>query len=218
MKNASKYAEAVRTLYKAVAATDAERPSLDPLRAVVLGVLREGVADAAADVAMARFDEEFVDINELRVATELELADLMGEDYPDVDARSVRLREVLMALFDGEGRLSLDRIAALHKKEQRAALRAVPHATPFVEAHAMLLGFGGSALPLDGRTLAHLIEKEACDPEADLETAQKFLEQHLRVDEYWPFYAGTRRELAGAAGVAEKGADRAKSRKTRAKS
>ena len=196
MKNASKHAETLRSLYKKVAASDAERPSLDPLRSVVLGVLREDCDDAPADAAMGRFDDEFVDVNELRVATELELADLMGVDYPDVEARSFRLRELLMALFDGEGRLSLHRLSAMNKREQRAALRDVPHVTPFVEAHAMLLGFGGSAVPVDARTLAHLIERDALDAEADVETAQRFLEQHLRADEYWPFYAGCRRELA----------------------
>ena len=196
MKNASKHAETLRSLYPQLAATDAERPSLEPLRAVVLGVLREDADDAAADAAMARFDEEFVDVNELRVATELELADLMGQDYPDVVARSVRLRELLMALFEGEGRLSLDRLAAMNKKELRIAVRAVPHITPFAEAHAMLLGFGGSAVPVDARTVSHLIEVEILDAEADVEAAQRFLEQHLRADEYWPFYAGCRRELA----------------------
>ena len=199
MKNASKHAAELKSLQQSLdGAAPRQRPSYEPLRAIVLGVLREDCDDDAADAAMGRFDDEFVDVNELRVATELELADLMGEDYPDVNARSVRLRELLMALFDGEGRLSLDRLSAMTKKDQRAALRKVPLISPFVEAHAMLLGFNGSALPVDGRMLAHLIERDCCDEEADAETAQKFLEQHLRADEYWAFYAALRGVVADA--------------------
>ena len=199
MKNASKHVGALKSLHKKLPPPSEARPTLDPLRAVVLGVLREDAADAAADAAMARFDEEFVDVNELRVATELELADLMGEAYPDVEKRAFRLREVLMALFDGEGRLSLVRVEAMVKKDQRTALRGVTHMTPFVEAHASLLGFGHAAVPLDGRMLALLQAKDVCDAEADVETAQKFLESTLKAEECWPFYSGLRQHMAVSA-------------------
>ena len=194
MKNASKQAATLRSLYKKVAPKHPdERPALDPLRALVLGVLREDADDAVADAAMARLDEEFVDVNELRVATELELADLLGEDYPDAEPRAGRLRELLMALFDGEGHLSLGRVTAMQRKEQRAALRGLPRMTPFVEAHAILLAYGSAAVPLDGRSKHYLCDAGACLAEWDVAETQLFVEDQLKAEECWPFFAGLRR-------------------------
>lgn len=202
MKNASKHAETLKELLKKLTkrhkATEA-RPQLEPLRALVLGVLREDCDDSRADEAMERFDEEFVDVNELRVATELELADLMGLKYPNVAQRSVRLRDMLMQLFDVEGRLTVDRIAGLTKKEQRQSLRNVPTMTPFVEAHLTLLGFGQSALPVDRSIRNFLSSEEAIDTDADLDETQKFLEGHLKADECWPAFVALRQAALAAA-------------------
>src|SRR5688500_4420544 len=131
MKNASKHATTLKTLYRRLCRQHkpGERPQLEPFRALVLGVLREDCDEGRAAQALASLDAEFVDVNELRVATELELMSLIGEDYPKVVDRSLRLRDLLMSLFDTEGRLSITRLAAMNKKEQRAALHQLPTMT-----------------------------------------------------------------------------------------
>lgn len=207
MKNASKHAATLKGLLKRLTKQHkAEaRPHLEPLRALVLGVLREDCDDKRAEEAMVRLDEEFVDVNELRVATELELADLMGPKYPAVAERSVRLRDMLMQLFDAEGRLTVDRIAGLTKKEQRQSLRSVPTMTPFAEAHLAMLGFGQSAIPVDRAIRAILLAEGAIDEEADLDTTQKFLEAHLKADECWPAFVALREAAATSTAAAGDG-------------
>lgn len=198
MKNASKHAATLKALLKRlVKQHKAEaRPQLEPLRALVLGVLREDCDDKRAEEAMVRYDEEFVDVNELRVATELELADLMGMKYPGVAERSVRLRDMLMQLFDVEGRLTVERIAGLTKKEQRQSLRRVPTVTPFIEAHLTMLGFGQSAMPVDRAMRDFLVAEGAVDEEADLDVIQKFLEANLKADQCWPAFVALREAVA----------------------
>ncbi len=99
-----------------------------------------------------------------------------------------------MNLFDREGRLSVDKIAALNKKEQRQRIRGVALMTPFIEGHLCLLGLGQHAMPVDEPMRLFLAEQEAIDAEADLEEAQRFLEGQLKADEYWPFYVACRAE------------------------
>lgn len=196
MKNATKHAATLKSLHKKLCRQHkpGDRPQLDPLRALVLGVLQESCDDGRAQKAAAALDEEFVDVNELRVATELELTNLVGPGYPAAMDRAVRLREILMSLFDGEGRLTIDRVAAMNKKEQRAHLRSLPAMTPFIEGYVSLLGFGQTAMPVDEPMRAYLVSEGVLEPEATVEDAQKFLESNLKADEYWPFFASCRAE------------------------
>ena len=46
------------------------------------GAMSYDVPDTKADEAMKRIDKEFVDLNELRVATELEIQELLGVALP----------------------------------------------------------------------------------------------------------------------------------------
>lgn len=196
MKNASKHAATLKSLHKKLCRQHkaGDRPEIDPLRALVLGVLREDCDDGKAERALAALDAEFVDINELRVATELELSSLIGEDYPRGIDRSLRLREILMSVFDAEGRLSIARVAAMNKKEQRAVLHRIPTMSPFVEGHAALLGFGQAAVPVDERMREYLEGQGVIEPESTLDEVQRFLETNLRSEECWPFFFACRTE------------------------
>lgn len=196
MKNASKHAATLKSLHRKLCRQHkaGDRPEMDPLRALVLGILREECDDGKATRAMAVLDEEFVDVNELRVATELELSILIGEDYPGAIDRSLRLREMLMSVFDAEGRLSIARVAAMNKKEQRATLHGLPTMSPFVEGHVALLGFSQAAVPVDERMRAYLESQGVLEPGGTVDEAQRFLESHLKSDECWPFFHACRME------------------------
>src|SRR5690349_9189549 len=100
MKNASKHAEHLKTLLKKLVKDKPERPEMNPLTAIVRGTLSMDADDMLVDEAMARIESEFVDLNELRVATELEVADLIGEHHPRIDEKTTIIRAVLHAIFD----------------------------------------------------------------------------------------------------------------------
>ena len=92
MKSATKHAEELRSLFKRLTKDckpEPRQPPLDPLKALVRGAMSFDVPDARADEAMAVIDREFVDLNELRVATELEVQELLGNKYPAIERRAM---------------------------------------------------------------------------------------------------------------------------------
>jgi hypothetical protein len=187
MKNAGKHADTLKTLVKKLSkdGKTRERPKLDPIRAIVYASLLSGASWKRVDEALKKFDEEFVDFNELRVATELEVIDLVGEEHPGIEDKAATLRNVLHGIFDRENSYKLDRLAELKKAELRDYVRGLPMINAFVEGFVTLTAFEHNAFPVDDEMLGYLVDEECVDPEATLEEAQAFLEQNIKGDELW---------------------------------
>lgn len=194
MKNPPKYADELKALHKKLLKERKPEPrtTLEPLHALVRGALSYDVTDARADDAMKQIDREFVDLNELRVATNLEIQELIGNRYPRIEARVALITQSLNTIFELEHTLSLERLRTIPKREARAFLRELPDIHPFVEAYVMLFGLDASAIPMDDGILSYLKEHNAVADNATLLDAQKFVEHHLKVDDYHDFYSSVR--------------------------
>lgn len=197
MKNATKHAEELRSLFKRLLkehkAAVAPLQKLEPLRALVRGAMSYDVPDAKADEAMARIDKEFVDLNELRVATDLEVAELLGTRYPDIDNRVEMITRVLNAIFEKEHTLNLERLGTLGKRDVRQFLRELPELHPFVDAYVMLFSFDGACVPVDDVMLGYLGDQDVVEEGATIADAQKFVEHQIKAEECYEFYAVVRR-------------------------
>src|SRR5947209_1318558 len=160
MKNASKHADELKSLCKRLVKEYKPEPRqpMDGLKALVRGAMSFDVADSRADEAMKYIEREFVDLNELRVATELEVQEMLGQRYPAIERRVAMITAALNNIFEREHTLSLDRLKMLPKKEARQFLRELPGIHPFVEAYVLLYAFEGHAVPLDLEMLAILQE------------------------------------------------------------
>src|SRR4051812_47199004 len=198
MKNATKHADALKSVFKKLKKdyTPAERASHEPLKALVRGVMSYDVPDSRAEEAMVAIEREYVDLNELRVATELEMQDMLGSRYPDIEKRVFNITTALNAIFEKESTLSLERLKTLSKRDARQFLRDLPGLNPFVEAYVMTFSFEGNCVPLDGTMTEYLKEHDAADPEASLEDVQKFLEHQLKSEECYDFYSVLRQATA----------------------
>ncbi len=144
-------------------------------------------------------DKEFVDLNELRVATELEVQEMLGQRYPAIERRVAMITAALNNIFEREHTLSLDRLKMLPKKEARQFLRELPGIHPFVEAYVMLYAFDGHAVPLDEEMLAVLREYHVVDAETTVEDAQKFVEHTIKAEECHDFFSALRHHLSDKA-------------------
>ena len=197
MKSATKHAEELRSLFKRLLkehkAAIAPMQKLEPLKALVRGAMSYDVPDAKADEAMARIDKEFVDLNELRVATDLEVAELLGNRYPDIENRVEMITRVLNAIFEKEHTLNLERLGTLGKRDVRQFLRDLPELHPFVDAYVMLFSFDGACVPLDEVMLAYLRDQGVVEEDATIVDAQKFVEHQVKAEECYEFYAVARR-------------------------
>ncbi len=195
MKNATKHADELKSLCRKLMREhkpDAELQPQDALWALVRGAMSYDVADGRAEDAIKVIQKEFVDLNELRVGTELEVQDLLGVRYPKIEERVKLITSALNAIFEKEHTLSLDRLKDVSRRDARQFLRDLPEMTPFVEAYVMLFSFGGHAFPLDEGMLEYLRDDEIVEESTPAEEAQKFVEHHLKAEEMFPFYVALR--------------------------
>ncbi|MBV8782193.1 MAG: hypothetical protein JO353_12425 [Phycisphaerae bacterium] len=194
MKNATKHAETLKSLSKRLIKDHKppERPTLEPLQALVRGAMSYDVPDSKVDEVMTHIEKEFVDLNELRVATDLEIQELLGSRYPQIEKRVAMITLALNAIFEKEHTLNLNRLKEISRRDARQFLRDLPELHPFVEAYTMLFAFDGPAVPLDQSMLSLLMEEGAVEEESTLENAQKFVEQQLKGEECYAFYHALR--------------------------
>ena len=195
MKNATKHAEELKSLCRRLCREYKPEPrqAQDPLKALVRAAMSYDVSDHRAEEAMRAIDREFVDLNELRVATELEVQELLGARYPEIERRVSMFTQALNAIFEREHTLSLERLRAVSKRDARQFLRDLPDIHPFVEAYVMLYGFDGPAFPVDNDILALLKDHGVVEENSSVEEAQRFVEHHLKADECHDCFAAMRR-------------------------
>ena len=206
MKNATKHAEELKSLLKRVVKEYKPEPKQpqEPLKALVRGAMSFDVPDSRADEAMKHIDREFVDLNELRVATDLEIQELLGTRYPGIERRVAMITQSLNDIFEREHTLSLDRLKAVSKRDARQFLRELPDIHPFVEAYVMLFAFDGHAFPLDEEILDYLREQGIVEDAATLDDAQRFIEHQLKAEECYDLFFAMRRVLADEGGRTKK--------------
>jgi endonuclease III len=206
MKTATKYAEELRSLLRRLLkdGKPPARQAQEPLHALVRGAMSYDMPDARAEEAMRAIDGEFVDLNELRVATELEVHEFLGIKYPAIEKRVNMITLALNNIFEREHTLSLERLRTLSKRDARQFLHELPEIHPFVEAYVMLMAFDGHSVPVDDLILQYLRDEEAIDPETPLAEAHRFLEHHLKAEECYEFYVLIRRATGSSDGESRK--------------
>ena len=206
MKNATKHADTLKSLFRSMLRDGKPSPfeRQDPLKALVRGAMSYDVSDTRAEEAMKHIEKEFVHLNELRVATELEVQDLLGQRYPAIEERVKLITAALNAIFEKEHTLSLDRLKEVSRRDARQFLRDLPEMRPFVEAYVMLMAFDGHACPIDNGMLAYLSDEEILEEETSDEDAQKFVEHHLKAEEMFPFFVSLRSAVSEGKGRKKK--------------
>jgi endonuclease III len=209
MKTAGKYAEELRSLFRKLVREEKppEKTAQEPLKALVRAAMSFDMPDARAEEAMKAIDGEFVDLNELRVATELEVQELLGSKYPAIELRVTMITRCLNTIFEREHTLSLERLRTVSKRDARQFLRELPDVHPFVESYVMLMSFDGHAVPVDELMLAYLREQDVVDPQTPLAEIHRFIEHHVKAEECSDFFFAVRRasqELAGPDGEVRK--------------
>jgi endonuclease III len=199
MKNATKHADDLKSLFKRLIRDEKPeaKPTYEPLDALVRGAMSFDVSDTRAAEAVKAIHKEFVDLNELRVATELEVQELLGTRYPAIEERVGLITAALNAIFEKEHTLSLDRMKTISNRDTRQFLRSLPNMNPFVEGYVILFGFDAPAIPVDESMAELLKRQEIIDEEMPTEEVQRFLEHHTKSEEHYEMYCVLRRAAAG---------------------
>ena len=207
MKNATKHADALKSLYRKLVREHkpAEKQELELLWALVRGAMSYDVPDSRVEDAIKVIQKEFVDLNELRVATELEVQDLLGVRYPQIEQRVKLITSVMNAIFEKEHTLDLARLKTISRRDARHFLHDLPEMNAFTEAYIMLMSLDGHSFPMDEQMLDYLRGEEIVEETTPLEEAQKFVEHHLKAEEMYPLYVSLRAAaVAGGAKTTKK--------------
>ncbi len=192
MKGATRCAERLKkffgTLRNKLGKVDPPDHS-DPITQLILGVLSRDVPESKARAALDRVRAEVVDYNEVRVIPSGELADILGDSYPDARAKADDLGRALNHIFAAEHDVTLEQLRSLNKKEAAAYLEQVDGLEAYTCARIRLFGFGHHAVPLDEAMWALARQAEIVDSKCPLGEAQAFLERQISDGEAPEFFA-----------------------------
>ncbi|TWT43760.1 hypothetical protein RAS1_01590 [Phycisphaerae bacterium RAS1] len=161
----------------------------DPVTQLILGVFSRDVPEAKAREALEAMRGLVVDYNELRVIPALELAQTLGEGYPDVRLKCEDMSRALNRIFAVEHTVSLDHLAEMSRKESVAYLERVPGLEAYTRARIRLLGLNQHAIPLDEAMLAVAKRDRMIDAKAALDEAEAFLERQIDEADGVEFFA-----------------------------
>lgn len=144
------------------------------------------LADAStgqATAALRRVREAIVDLNELRVFVPDEIVQTLGERYPLVNERALRLRLMLGAIFTRQHTMSLAPIAQMPKREARAYLDSLEGVMPFAAARVAVVCLGAHAVPVDERLRDLLAGEGVIDPAMPVEDAASWVERAVKAED-----------------------------------
>jgi len=176
MKNATAYERKVKKLLSGASKSPQLSVRDDCMEVLMQGVLQADASRRQAEKALDTLLEEFVDVNELRVAPHKEITDCMGRDFPRAREKAETLTGVLNRIFDHSTTLSLDYVHELPKREIRRHLKELGLDT-YASALLMLASFSTHALPVNQMLVDCLAADGLIHPGSDPSDVQGFLER-----------------------------------------
>lgn len=147
----AKLHKVLRSHYKPVA-PNTSRPVLEQ---VLYACCLENASYDAAEKSLQRLLQAYFDLNEIRVTTVAELAEVLS-DLPDPPRAALALRRALQGVFESTYNFSLENAkkhSISHGLKTLEHLHGIP---PFVVHYVALTGLGGHFVPLDQGALSAL--------------------------------------------------------------
>jgi len=181
INHADRLQEHLKQLRATLSVATEGQPFLDdPTHQLVYSFLLWEASTAKADLAWKRVQSAVVDMNELRICLFDEIVAILGERYPRVEERAMRLRAALNDIYKREHAVTLEPLKKLNKREARQMVESLDGVPQYVAARVMLIGLGGHAAPIDERLLAALISVGALPEDTTLEKGASILERQIK--------------------------------------
>ena len=197
MKDSKKYSTKIQKLYRRLNSKYAKVQKVSYERvvdAVVYAIISAELSERAAESAIKRFAEYFVDWNDLRVSRAEEILEVVGESGPAGRDVASAITRVLQGIFNGYNEVSLEALRRIGKRPARQALEKIDGINRFAVDYCMLTSLQGHAIPLTKRMLEYLRTNDLVDPEADEQQIAGFLAKQISAKNGYQFYALLRRE------------------------
>ncbi len=191
MKDSKEYSNKLKKLYSQLKNTY-PKPSVvkydDPVKAIVHGIISENMSLADYEIAAKKLEENFVDLNDLRVSSAEDIVDMLGKDNPTAGETAATLKKLLGDIFEKHNRISLESLKKLGKRPARKIVEDIVGGSKFVADYCMLTSLGGHAIPLTKKMLEYLKKNEIVHPEANEEEIEGFLTRQISAQKAYEFY------------------------------
>jgi len=197
VKNSREHAQKLKRLYRTLKRKSPDIQTADydePADAVVYAIIAENITETAAQSAIKRFDDYFIDLNDLRVSPIEEIIEVFGEDTPVTRDIASTLTRALRAVFNEYHVVSLTALRKIGKRPAKRVLEKLDGTTDFVVNYCMLTALQAHAIPLTKNMIEYLKSNELVHADADEQQIQGFLMRQISAKNGYEFYALLRRE------------------------
>ncbi len=159
----------------------------EPLEVLVSTVLSQNTSDVNRDRAYRRLRERFPTWEAVRDGPVEEIAEAIRPGGL-AGLKAPRLKEILRAITERRGELSLDFLGQMEVEEAKAWLTSLRGVGPKTAACVLLFALGKPAFPVD--THVHRVSRRLglIEPGTSAPEAEKILEGLLPPENYYPFH------------------------------
>ena len=203
MKNATQYEKKIKKLLTGLKSVRVPKIDDDPARALVRAVMERNVTAKHVEKAMAVFDKEFVNLNELRVSQPREIVELIGKNFPWVREKAEEATGALNRIFHRANEVNLGYMAEMPKRELRRHLREIG-LSPYAAARLLAGTFDGHAIPVDEDLAEALAMDGYVGEDAGIDDIHGFLERIVSHKDCLAAHVSLRRYVDSRAGALAK--------------
>jgi endonuclease III len=197
MKNSKEYSKKINNLYRSlkrkypkISQTNHEQV----MDALIYAIICEKMSDRKTESAIKRFNEYFVDMNDLRVSRSEEIIEMLGENTPATMCIASTITKVLRSIFNQNHKVNLEGLKKIGKRPARQTIEKIDGISRFVTDYCMLTSLQSHAIPLTETMIAYLRNYELVDAEADEQQIAGFLTKLIPAKNGYEFYTLLRHE------------------------
>lgn len=197
MKNGKEYSQKVQKLYRSL---KRKYPVVqkaiydEPVDALVYAIISAELSEPAAQSAIKRLADYFVDWNDLRISRVEEIAELLGSDTSVARDIASALTTALRAVFGKYNMVSLKALSKMSKRPAKGVLEKIDGTNRFVVDYCMLTSLHGHAIPLTKKMIEYLRSNELVHAGADEREIGGFLARQISAENAYEFYSLLRRQ------------------------
>ena len=191
MKNSKDYSKKLLKLYRSL---KNKHPNVqktvyeEPVDALVYAIISEHMEAKKAKSALKRFDDYFVDLNDLRVSRSDDIVEMIGKDTPAMHELAGTLTKALRHIFNEHHKVSLEALKKIGKRPARTALEQIEGVSKFAVDYCMLTALDAHAIPLTSTMVDYLRANELVHPDATDQEIGGFLAKQIPAKNGYEFY------------------------------
>jgi endonuclease III len=191
MKNGKEYSKKVQKLYHSL---KHKYPVVqkaiydEPVDALVYAVISAELSESAAQSAIKRLADYFVDWNDLRISRTEEIVEALGPEVSAARDIALALTTALRAVFSKYNMVSLKALIKMSKRPAKGVLEKINGTNRFVVDYCMLTSLHGHAIPLTKKMTEYLRRNELVHAGADEQEIEGFLARQISAENAYEFY------------------------------